>query len=241
MDHYLVAGKTILSKGDTVSQLVLLLAFRTNCAILTVKGDNNTHLRLVNMKKGFLKTILRSNQTVFTFQDLLLMWDGIAVETARKRVNYYVQSGNLYPIRRGIYAKDRNYDRFELATKIFTPAYISFETVLGNAGVTFQYYSTIFVASYQTKEIVADGQKFAFSTLKGPLLTNASGVENKATYAIATPERAFLDRVYLSRNYHFDNLSVLNWDKVEEILPAYGENKDMRQRVDQYYQSAREP
>jgi hypothetical protein len=192
------------------------------------------------MKKGFIKAILRLNQTVFTFKDLLLMWDGVDVDTARKRVNYYIQTGNLYPVRRGIYAKDNNYDRLELATKIFTPAYISFETVLGRAGITFQYYSQIFVATYQTKEIVADGQKFVFKTLKGSLLTNSAGVENKENYAMATPERAFLDAIYLSRDYHFDNLSMINWEKVNELYPIYGRNKNMSDRINQYYQFTKE-
>ncbi len=192
------------------------------------------------MEKGFLKAILRSNQTVFTFKDLLLMWEGIDVNTAKTRVNYYVQSGNLYSVRRGIYAKDKNYDRFEMATKIFTPAYISFETVLGSAGVTFQYYSQIFVASYQTKEIVADGQKIVYKTLKSSILTNSAGIENKETYAIASPERAFLDVIYLSKDYHFDNLSLINWDKVNEFLPIYGENKKMSDRVNKYYQFSQE-
>ena len=192
------------------------------------------------MEKGFLKTILRANQTVFTFKDLLLMWGGIDVITARKRVNYYIKSGNLYPIRRGIYAKDKNYDRFELATKIFTPAYISFETVLGNAGVTFQYYSQIFVASYQTKEIIADGQKIVYKTLKSSILTNSAGIENKEHYAIARPERAFLDVVYLNKDYHFDQLSSLDWEKVNELLPIYGNNKRMNKQISKYYQVMQE-
>ncbi len=192
------------------------------------------------MEKGFLKTILRSDQTVFTFKDMLLMWGGIDVITARKRVNYYIKSGNLYPIRRGIYAKDKDYDRLELATKIFTPAYISFETVLGNAGVTFQYYSQIFVASYQTKEIIADGQKIVYKTLKSAILTNSAGIENKENYAIASPERAFLDVVYLSKDYHFDNLGALDWDKVNEIVPIYGKNRRISGQISKYYQAAQE-
>lgn len=192
------------------------------------------------MEKGFLKTILRSDQTVFTFKDLLLMWGGIDVNTAKKRVSYYLQSGNLYPIRRGIYAKDKNYDRFELATKKFTPAYISFETVLGNAGVTFQYYSQIFVASYQTKEIVADGQKIVYKTLKSSILTNSAGIENKEQYAIASPERAFLDVVYLNKDYHFDQLSSLDWKKVDGLLPVYGKNKRISEQINKYYQAMQE-
>ncbi len=192
------------------------------------------------MEKGFLKTILRSKQSVFTFKDFLLMWGGIDVKTAKVRINYYVQRGDLYPIRRGIYAKDKNYDHFELATKVFTPAYISFETVLGNAGITFQYYSQIFVASYQTKEIIADGQKIVYKTLKSSILTNSAGIENKEHYAIASPERAFLDVVYLNKDYHFDQLSSLNWDKVDEILPIYGKNKRMNKQISRYYQAAQE-
>ena len=168
------------------------------------------------------------------------MWGGIDIKTAKVRINYYVKSGDLYPVRRGIYAKDKDYDRFELATKIFTPAYISFETVLGNAGVTFQYYSQIFVASYQTKEIIADGQKIVYKTLKSSILTNSAGIENRDYYAIASPERAFLDVVYLNKDYHFDNLGALDWDKVNEIVPIYGSNERMSNRVNEYYQIVQE-
>ena len=192
------------------------------------------------IEKGFLKNILRSKQTVFTFKDLLLMWTGVDAKTARVRINYYVQRGELVPIRRGIYAKDTNYDRFELATKIYTPAYISFETILGNAGVTFQYYSQIFVASYQTKEIVADNQRIVFRTLKNTILTDSAGIDHKDFYDAASPERAFLDVVYLHKEYYFDQLSHLNWDKVYEILPIYGKNLKMRDRVSRYHQIARE-
>jgi len=168
------------------------------------------------------------------------MWAGVDAKTARVRINYYVQRGELVPIRRGIYAKDTNYDRFELATKIYTPAYISFETILGNAGVTFQYYSQIFVASYQTKEIVADNQRIVFRTLKNTILTDSAGIDHKDFYDAASPERAFLDVVYLHKEYYFDQLSHLNWDKVYEILPIYGKNLKMRDRVSRYHQIARE-
>ena len=165
------------------------------------------------------------------------MWDGIDVQTAKKRVNYYVQTNQLYSIRRGLYAKDKEYDRLEMATKIITPAYISFETVLGQAGVTFQYYSQIFVASYQTREIEADHQKIVFRTLKDTLLTNSAGIDNKENYAIASIERAFLDVVYLNKDYHFDNLSPVDWEKAFAILPAYGNLSVMQKRVNRYYQS----
>ena len=189
------------------------------------------------MEKGFLNQLLRLDQTVFTFKDLLLQWNGIDVTTARKRVNYYVKSGYLYAIRRGFYAKDNNYDRLELGARIYTPSYISFETVLGNAGVTFQHYSQIFLASYQSRQIIVDGQNYVYKTIKSEYLTNSAGITNKGAYSIAIPERAFLDVVYINNNYHFDHLGSLDWQKVFKLLPIYKENKSVASRVNWYYQS----
>ncbi len=184
------------------------------------------------MERGHLKSILRSDQTVFTTRDLHLLWRDATPAAVRKRISYFLESGDLYPIRRGLYAKDNRYNRLEMATRIYTPAYISFETVLGSAGVTFQHYSQIFVASPTTKDIEADGQKISFLTLKSSILTNLLGIEIKSNFALATVERALLDRIYISRNYHFDNLDLINWEKVEILLPVYEGNKEMKKRVD---------
>jgi predicted transcriptional regulator of viral defense system len=190
------------------------------------------------MQKRFLNQTLMAEQTIFSFKDLLLQWgrDLTPAQLAAK-INYRVKHGDLYQIRRGLYAKNTNYNHLELATKILTPAYVSFETVLNTAGITFQYYSQIFVASYQTRTITCDGQTYIFKQIKSTILTNSLGIETHNNYAIASPERAFLDIVYLNKNYHFDNLEPLNWDKVHEILPIYGNNKSMLKRVNLYYQA----
>jgi len=186
------------------------------------------------MEKADILSILKSNNTVFSFKEILLASGESNPALLRRRIYSYIKNGQLYGIRRGLYAKDKNYDKLELATKIFIPAYVSFETVLAEAGVTFQHYSQIFIASYQTKEIDCDGQIFSFKKLKTNILNNNSGIENKGFYSIASKERAFLDIVYLNKDYHFDNLSPLDWDKVFSILPLY-ENKRMTKKVNQYY------
>jgi len=192
------------------------------------------------MKKGdYISTILRSKQTVLSVKDIMLLWGESASDAARVRINYYTKNGDLYRIRRGIYAKDKNYDKLELATKIFTPSYVSFETVLGQAGVTFQRYGQIFIASYVTREIEADGQVYSYRKIKDAILTNHLGIENKDNYSIASAERAFLDVVYLNTDYHFDNLSALNWDKVFEIISIYGGNKRMGKAVKKYYEATK--
>jgi len=188
------------------------------------------------MNKGhYLSTILRSDKTVFSFNDIALLW-GESSPAARKRVSYYIKEGSLFRIRQGIYAKDSHYNKLEFASRVFTPSYVSFETVLGKAGITFQFYGQIFVASYLTREIVCDKQKYSFRKLKMTLLSDATGVENKNNCAIATKERAFLDILYVNKDYFFDNLSPLNWDKVFKVLPIYN-NKRITKKVNGIYKN----
>jgi len=187
-------------------------------------------------KGEYLETLLRSPKTIFSIQDVSLMWGEENEITISIRLNKYVKAGKLIRVRRGLYVKDKNYDRFELATRIYTPSYVSFETVLTREGVNFQYYGNVFTASYINREISVGEQKITFVRMKDYVLSNTTGIEHKEGYAIATRERAFLDRVYVSKDYHFDNLANLNWDKVFEILPIY-HNKRLDKKVKEYFKS----
>ncbi len=188
------------------------------------------------MRDNILRVILRSKKTVFSFKELLMSLPSMDIKTLKSKINYYTKTGEIYHIRRGLYSKDKNYDHYELATKILIPSYISFETVLKNSGIIFQHYEQIFVASYQSRSIICDGQEYNFKTIKSLMLTNITGIEIKENYSIASPERAFLDVIYLNKDYYFDNLAPLNWDKVYEILTIY-ENKRMEKMVKMYHKS----
>ena len=188
------------------------------------------------MRKGnYLTTILRSPKAVFSNGDIAMLWGEPGSEAVRVRLNYYVKQGNLYRIRRGLYAKDKKYNQLELATRIFTPSYVSFETILSKEGVIFQFYNRIFVASYLTREITIDDQLYSFRKIRNSLLTNSIGVELKDESSLATKERALLDILYLNTDYHFDNLDGVDWEKVYEILSIYG-NKRMDKKVKELYQ-----
>lgn len=198
---------------------------------------NLSSSRYMNNKaqKGeYLDILLRSKNTVFSTKDIALLWRETQTGTAQVRLNYYVKAGKLIRIRRGIYAKDKNYDKYEFATKIFRPSYVSFETVLGASGMTFQYYGNIFVASYIKRDIKCDGQTYSFVKIKDTILSNPKGIDQTGEYAIASKERAFLDTIYRSKKYYIDNLSPLDWDKVFEILPIYN-NKKMAKTIQKYY------
>ncbi len=187
-------------------------------------------------KGEYLEILLRSTKTIFSTKDTVLLWNENDNKVVTDRLKKYVIAKKLIRVHRGFYAKDKNYNRFELATRIYTPSYISFETILTREGINFQYYGNIFVASYINREIIVGEQKITFVRTKDYVLSNTTGIEHNEGYAIATKERAFLDRVYVSKDYHFDNLNNLNWNKVFEILPIY-HNKRMEKKVREYFKN----
>lgn len=168
------------------------------------------------------------------------MWNESASDAARVRLNYYFKKGDLYRIRKGLYAKNENYDKLELATRILTPSYVSFETVLAKEGLIFQYYEPIFVASYATRTITIEGQTYSFRKIKDEVLVNSIGIEHVNETSVATKERAFLDMLYVSGNYHFDNIHSLDWERVFDILPIYA-NKRMSKKVNGIHDQENRP
>jgi predicted transcriptional regulator of viral defense system len=200
--------------------------FRQNMNNIPTKGE-------------YMELLLRSPQTIFSTKDVALLWREDNDKVVSDRLRKYANSGKLIRVHHGLYAKDRDYNRLELATRIYTPSYISFETVLAKEGVVFQYYRNIFVASYVSREIEADSQKISFVRMKDYVLSDGAGIDHKDGIAIATKERAFLDRLYINKEYYFDNITAINWDKIFEILPIY-HNKKMEKKIIELFRNYKE-
>jgi len=64
-------------------------------------------------KGQYVDVLLRSPKTIFSTKDVALLWGEEVKNPARVRLNSYVKSGKLIRVCRGIYAKDKNYNRFE--------------------------------------------------------------------------------------------------------------------------------
>src|SRR3989338_6971547 len=174
------------------SLLVLKDIMVYNVLELTFKVISSHYMDNKPKKGEYVEVLLRSSRTVFSTKDVALLWGEEKEQTVSSRLNKYVKAGKLVRVHRGIYAKDKNYNRFELATRIYTPSYISFETVLTRGGINFQYYGNIFFATYVTREIVADGHRISFIRMKDYVLSNTSGIEHEDGIAMATKGRAFL-------------------------------------------------
>ena len=186
---------------------------------------------------NLLIKLYQSPKTVLTTKDIAILWKEKDKDNLKSKIAYYAKKGSLQRLRRGIFAKDKDYNLKELATSIYIPAYISFETVLREEGVIFQHHNAIFVASYLSREIECDGNKIVYRKLKNEILVNRAGVNAKEGFSIASKERAFLDMIYLFGDYHFDNLGGLDQQKCFELAGIY-HNKQLDKRLKKYFQYA---
>lgn len=177
-----------------------------------------------------LNLILSSNRTVFTPQWLALTNNERDRVSLSRSLLYYAKEGVILNPRKGIYTK-LQYNEQEMACTLLSPSYISLEYVLARAGVTFQYSSEITCISYQNRVIEIDGKSYSFRKINPIVWANMLGIDQYDNIAIAKPERAFLDMMYLSAgNCYFDNLHPLNKDLIMTILPVYN-SKILTKRV----------
>ncbi len=187
-------------------------------------------------RDNFILKLYQQKNTVFTIREMGLIFRGIPSENLKARAHYYAKSRKLKNVRRGIYTK-MEYNPYELAEKIYTPSYISLETILQSNGIIFQQYNTIFVISYLTRQIVVDNNTIQYRRIKEEILLNERGIIKKGNYAEATKERAFLDLLYLYKDYYIDNLDALDRNKVLELLDIY-QLKALTKRVTEMLKNA---
>ena len=188
-----------------------------------------------NCMDSLIARLYKSPKTVLTNKDISLLWQETDSLNLNAKIAYYVKRKALIRLTRGVFAKGKDFNPKELATSIYIPSYISFETVLRESGIIFQHYQSIFVASKWPKDIKIGGYDIVFRKLKDIVLFNSTGIICKDNYCIATPERAFLDTVYLFPDYYFDDLRSIDWDKCSDLVKIY-DNKQLIGRLDKYRQ-----
>ena len=176
--------------------------------------------------------IYKDSRTVFRINDIALLINSNDTLLYQK-LNRLVKKGKLFNIRKGIYAKEA-YKAEELACLLYTPTYISLGYVLQRNGIIFQYDSTITSISYLNREILVNEQLIQYRQIKREILLNTSGIINKNNTNTATPERAFLDTLYLNGFFYFDNIKPLIISKIYELLPIYN-SASLMKKVEKFF------
>lgn len=157
---------------------------------------------------------------------------GITLQSARVSANRYVKRGLLVRVKRNIYVLKEKWktlekeQKFVLANLVQVPSYISLMTALDYYEVTTQVQRDFIesVAVKRTKEIEIEGTIFNYTKINKSCY---SGFSKKKEFFIATPEKAFLDAVYLMSlgRYNLDLASIdfskLNMDEVDQLANQF--------------------
>lgn len=186
------------------------------------------------MATDFIYRLYSDKRTVFTLQEIGMLTDEPDFIKLRQRIHYFVKKGRLRNLRRGIYSKNE-YSSEELACKIYSPSYISLEYVLQKVGVIFQYSNQLTVVSYLSRAIEVDGNSLHYSKIKNDILYDTIGIiriDNGIN--IATPERAFMDCLYLNKRVATDSVHNLNGDLLRKIMLVYN-SEELRKKADIFF------
>jgi len=146
---------------------------------------------------------------------------GITPESARVTANRYVGQGILLRVKRNLYVLRDRWDAltleevFAMANMVQVPSYISLMTALGYYEITTQVQRDFIesVAVKRTKKISVLDTAMNFTKIGQGLYF---GFVKEKNFFIATPEKAFLDAIYLMSlaRYNFD-LSSVDRDKLD--------------------------
>ncbi len=191
--------------------------------------------------KSLLEPLTTTTKTVFTTQDLNKIWQYENYKSLIQRISYLSKAGKIQKIKRGIYSfPNRPINELELANKIKTPSYISFETVLYIEGIIFQWDNRITLAAKDSREIQIQNDplalKIVFRKIKDEILLNPTGIIPENNYFVASKERAMLDMLYISPNFTFDNLRSIDFAKLKEMAQIYNRASIFRaiERLEKY-------
>lgn len=184
----------------------------------------------MSLQNQLLLDLYKDKASVFTMQEIVMAYGReLDRDMVKNRMIGYVRKGEILNPRKGIYAKP-GYDEKELACLLYTPSYISLEYVLQRAGIVFQYSGEITSVGNLSRAVEIEGKVYRYRKIKSEILIDTRGVISEGNVNIASPERAFLDTLYLNSNYCFDNPASLDKQKVFSLLPIY-DSKTLGQRV----------
>ncbi|MDR0887368.1 MAG: hypothetical protein LBM97_01615 [Candidatus Nomurabacteria bacterium] len=174
--------------------------------------------------------ILQSRHSVFTLDDLSVLWGQSKRSDTRQSARNYATQGKLFRIKRGIYSIRREPDIFAIANKLVVPSYITGFTVLIREGLSFQASDTIHNASIHSRKMKLGEVSFYYNKMSDKLFYNKTGIREESGTFFASVERAICDMLYFNVRPQIDFYDKVDWEKLLEIAKIYG-NKSVFARA----------
>lgn len=146
-------------------------------------------------------------QTIFSTQDLAVIWDIKSRQTLRVAISRYTKRGLLFKIWKGLYAivPPQKIHPWTLGQKALnTYAYISCETILFIEGAINQRPREITMVSSVSKRFTILEYTFRVRKMKDELLYNSRGITKKNGVFVANIKRAKKDMYYFNPKKYYD-------------------------------------
>lgn len=170
-------------------------------------------------------------KSYFRYQDVAKVLS-IGSDSAKVACARFVKQGAIVRIKRNIYIFSERWEnlpvegKFVLANLIQVPSYVSLMTALSYYEVTTQVQRDFIesISIQRTKSVEIERNIFSYSKIKKTLYF---GFKKERGIFIASPEKAFLDALYLNSlgRYNFDLTSIdfgkLKIPDIEKILKKY--------------------
>ncbi len=189
--------------------------------------------------KNIILNVWNSKSTVFSVNELSNIIEHSSDSSLRLKISNYAKRWYIEKIERWLYAlPNREVNPFELANKIYSLSYISFFSALYYHGIIFQADPGHVFLAYKkssNKFIKKLNLEISLKNLKQDILLNTTWLIYKWTYTIASPERAFLDTIYLYQNIFIDNIDWLKIKEIQKLIPIYKRDNMMQKRVKKYF------
>lgn len=170
-----------------------------------------------------IDVLYQSGRTVFSINDLRILWREKNANALKSNLKYYADSGRLFRVKKGIYAFSKNYDSFELAQKLLCPSYVSLRSALAFHGVVFQATQEVASVSLYWRSYPINGFKYTFHAIKKNVFFNPLGIKKEKNFWIATKERAIADTFYLMGETAFDAPGTIDKELLLNLIKIYGQ------------------
>ena len=189
------------------------------------------------------------NFTVFSLADIRQVEPGFL----RRRLNEWQEKGYIKKVIKGYYVfSSLGLDEkalFEIANRIYSPSYISFEMALAYYGlIPESVYGITSASTRKTSHFVTPLGEFLYRTIRPKLYFGFDLLKNDGKrFLLASPEKAFLDLLYIKTEFRdaagFEGmrinrevfLKLMGRGKMNDYLGAYGQ-KSLKSRVDNFWE-----
>lgn len=200
-------------------------------------------MQYIDFQKAF------ENFTVFSLADIRQVEPGFY----RRRLNEWQGKGYIKKVIKGYYVFSglilEEKVIFEIANRIYSPSYISFEMALSYYGlIPESVYGITSASTRKTSHFATPVGEFLYRTIRPKLYFGFELLKNDGKlFKLASPEKAFLDIFYIKTELRdagsFEGMRInreafqklMDRGKMNDYLGAYAQ-KSLKHRVDNFWE-----